>query len=53
MERNYAVIKVYKSGTRRIVEKNLTRDEAKRRVQRDQEENPKATKYMLVFDKVN
>jgi hypothetical protein len=52
--KNYCTKRVFKGNEpTRIVEENLTRDEAKELVQEDIESNPNAEYYMLVFDKMN
>jgi hypothetical protein len=52
-EQMYHTRRVFKDGSpSRIVEENLTREEAKERVAEDIENNPDADYYMLVFDKM-
>lgn len=52
-EEEYLVKRVFKNGDpSRIVEENLTREEAQELVQEDIDNNENADYYMLVFDKM-
>lgn len=52
LSNGYYTKRVFKNGDRaRIVEEDLTRNEAQERVKQDQEQNPDCEYYMLVFDR--
>ncbi len=47
----YKTTKVFKkTGYRKTIETGLTKDEAQKAVDKDLENNPKALRYMLVYD---
>jgi hypothetical protein len=52
MEQLYYTKRVFKDGSKpRIVDENLTREEAQAQVEEDIKNNPNAEYYMLVFAK--
>tara|TARA_R110000803_G_scaffold57322_1_gene115186 strand:- start:1 stop:183 length:183 start_codon:yes stop_codon:yes gene_type:complete len=51
-EKIYQVNRVFKNDKNRIVDENLTREEAQKMVEEDIKENPNCEYYMLTFDKM-